>query len=439
MGVEDEVDMSELGTTSEPDTAGSGNIPGPEPRDAAAGDCAGENSDADDDGSSVDMLLDVESGSSRKSTGADTSNVMTTKPSPVSSERPTLSQLMDEDTDRGEAVASTSTQVASVSGGPFSTPSWNRPRFHSSPSVNAARSASPPGAGSLWALPRRRGRPSTGGVGRKKRQINPTPKHKPQPTPVRRGRPFVDTPDDSESDDPLQEDRQLLPTPTPVFNIRGKRLKSPAHSQGQSSPLDSIPCLKRTASLDPENERDNTQATATNDDLGSQSIPTGPGELQEVNTPNPKPNEDSLVAIRNSTPTKSTRRYTLMTPDDAKLVMKLRQVEKRRWKDINNYFPRKTCLRHWSYSHWTARLRDPPRLSWPWSHDELRKLDRLKNLDGLTWADIRSEFPGRQQAEVEFELLRLWARDHGWDGGRLFHRAVPPGESKSTNGQPVAG
>lgn len=128
-----------------------------------------------------------------------------------------------------------------------------------------------------------------------------------------------------------------------------------------------------------------------------------------------------------------------MTPDDAKLVIKLRQVEKRRWKDINNYFPRKTCLRHWSYSHWTARLREPPRLSWPWSHDELRELDRLKNLNCLTWADIRSEFPGRQQAEVEFELLRLWARDHGWDGGRLFHRAVPPGESKSTNGQPVAG
>lgn len=288
MGVEDEVDMSELGTTSGPDTAGSGNIPGREPRDAAAGD--GEDSDADDDGSSVDMLLDVESGSSRKGAGADTSNSMTAKPSPASLERRTLSQLMDENTDRGEAVASTSTQVASVSGVPFSTPSWNRPRFHSSPPVNAARSASPPGAGSLWALPRRRGRPSTGestgGVGRKKRRINLTPKQEPQPTPVRRGRPFVDTPDESESDDPLQEDRPLLPTPTPVFNIRGKRLKSPAHSQEQSSPLDSIPRLKHKAPLDPENERDETQASATNDHV-SQSIPTMSSELQEGNTPNP--------------------------------------------------------------------------------------------------------------------------------------------------------
>lgn len=79
------------------------------------------------------------------------------------------------------------------------------------------------------------------------------------------------------------------------------------------------------------------------------------------------------------------------------------------WGEILEHFPGRSTggLTKWNQFHWTKRLEDPP-LSKEWSYAERVKLDRLKDADGLSWTDIRREFPGRLLAEVEFELLKRW-------------------------------
>lgn len=416
--------LSELGTP-EPSVVKRGNTPRYEPTGAAG---EGDDSDADD-GSSIDSLFDVEPDSFRQGAGTDTDKAMTTTKANSASEWPAGSLFIDKDKDTN-GVDSTWTVPDTAKA--LSTPTWNKPHFHSTPSSNAVRSASPLGAGSLWSLPRGRGRPSGSGMGKYKKRADSTLNRKPRPTPVTQHWSSGDTSDGSESDDPLQEDHQTLPTPTPVTNIRGKRLKSPAQSQDQSPCPDYIPRLKISTPTKPEDGLHIMNVTR-NGDADPKSAPVAHAELHEVNTPGPKPNEDSLAACRNSTPTKTRRPRALMTPNEAKLVMKLRQVEKRRWDDIANYFPGKNHLRQWSCSHYSKLQKDPPRLSRPWSHEELVKLDLFKDLDGLTWAAIWSEFPGRQHAELEFALLRLWA------GDEACHNNQFPGTSMSTNGQPATG
>lgn len=423
------------------------------------------NSDADDE-SSVDSLFDVPDGRGQENggTGLDTSRATATSTTTTNradpfSERTTLSRLIDQDeAEDGDAVGNSTWRIPNTST-TFSTPNWNKSR--SQPiSSNAVRSTSPPDTGSLWALPRRRGRPSTGGTRkyRKKSDSRPesnntpviahdwasaqTPDVPPAGSPwtlprrwdragkdylgeskkgsdsipnhqfKSRSSPVMYDSETDESDDPLQEELPS-PTPTPVFNIRGRGLKSPAQRQVPSSPS-----RLRHATLsssgdsehDTEDEEELSDSDGSTSDSQSIQMPT---EVQP-NTPDPKSNKSSTLSP-NSTP-KSRHKRTFMTPNDAKLIIKLRHVEQRGWKEILNYFPdrSKDHLSRWNQTHWNQRLRNPPQMSRPWSVDELLKLDRFKDMHDLTWSGIRDEIPGRGHAEVEFELLRLWAGDDVW-------------------------
>ncbi|KAF9894369.1 hypothetical protein FE257_007872 [Aspergillus nanangensis] len=92
---------------------------------------------------------------------------------------------------------------------PFSTPTISKPAPISS--IKSIRPASPPGSGSLWALPKR----TTGGARSRsvKKPRASSEKKKHHSSPVVYDWSFAETRDGSESDDPLLEDHQPSPTP----------------------------------------------------------------------------------------------------------------------------------------------------------------------------------------------------------------------------------
>jgi hypothetical protein len=119
-----------------------------------------------------------------------------------------------------------------------------------------------------------------------------------------------------------------------------------------------------------------------------------------------------------------------MTPDEAKLIVRMRQIEGKKWKDVQEHFPQRKLISliQWNQTHWTERHDKPPRLSKPWLKEEVDKLQSFKDQQGLTWPHIRAALPGRSHAEIEFALLRLWAElDDGSKYG--FSRLV---EAKPT-------
>ncbi|KAH8429974.1 Myb-like DNA-binding domain protein [Aspergillus melleus] len=190
----------------------------PETQDEAANTDLG----ADDDRSSVDSLLDTaldvqnnlrDSLAKRARKGAEEQQkAISAAETPVQSDRKPGHNL-------SEPVESL-WRVPEINAN-FSTPTWHRSR--PKPAIQAARSESPPDAGSIWALPGRSRRstvsakkrsPKKPGAGQRSRKAASSP--------VVFDWSFAETPDGNESDDPLQEEVQPSPTPKNTVKIRGK-------------------------------------------------------------------------------------------------------------------------------------------------------------------------------------------------------------------------
>jgi hypothetical protein len=88
-------------------------------------------------------------------------------------------------------------------------------------------------------------------------------------------------------------------------------------------------------------------------------------------------------------------------------------------KKLKNLLPDRkiTQVCSWDYHHFTETRLDPPHLSAPWTKDEMDILEKLKDEDGLSWAGIKAEFPGRTREEIEHELIRLWVGEEVWNEG----------------------
>lgn len=312
----------------------------------------------------------------------------------------------------------------------FSTPTAeSRTKVAFSPQLpNLHREPSPPGSGSLWSIPRR-GRPRTDEKPKttpSKRR--PRAKRKHHSSPMARDWSFAQTPDGDESDDPLQA-FQPSPTPSRVTSVRGKCKEIPPlplnrHSEPtrqSSTPaepfsLDQVatgPERKRDPDLENENEpeddgqevhlkRDDTPNNAAFDTI-LQCDTSAWTHAQAVN----KPPEDH-------TPSKS---QGGITPNEAKLIVCMRYVQKKGWTQICDALPGRTLrqLHQWNYFHWTDRRASPPKLSAPWSPADMETLEKLKDQPGLSWFETRAELPGRSRAEIEFELLRLWVGGDVWN------------------------
>ncbi|KAJ5818199.1 hypothetical protein N7474_003790 [Penicillium riverlandense] len=282
----------------------------------------------------------------------------------------------------------------------FSTPTTTK-RVHFAPVLNTPRSASPPGAGSLWSLPKR-GRPRTDG-----RPKTTPSKRKPR---AKRNRDwsFAQTPDadSSESDDPLQEN-QASPTPSKLINIRGGEMLKAGRAQtsGQAFDLD-----KPTAAS--EDEKPDTHNIVT---LEAPTVHDNTPIRQQAETVPAQP-----LATTPSTPKRG------VTPDAARQTVRMRHIHGRKWKQISDSLPGFTWtqLYVWNQRYWTERRANPPLLSAPWSQTEQETLAWLKDQRGLSWAEIHTEFPKRSLPEIQFELLRLWVGDAVWNDEGMENSAV---------------
>ncbi|KAE8140971.1 hypothetical protein BDV38DRAFT_218250 [Aspergillus pseudotamarii] len=394
-------------------------------------------SDIDDDRSSVDSLLDtalsVQHGPDdpvRRKSLMDTDEPVTEKAKPTA-ETSTQSQILQKHSSI-EAVDSV-WRVPEING-KFSTPPLSRSR----PTVpfNVVRSASPPGAGSIWALPGKSRRNTDVAKRRsaEKCEINER-KWKPQSSPITCDWSFAQTPDGNESDDPLQENYQPSPTPKGGLKIRGKRVgpDSPGPRKDlvddcRVSPLrdDHVSRLRQTSLNSAEDQRNNSEAmnqpetTFNNVALDTHLVTKSDTKIHAISpevTLDPKitPIGGQSKSHDSTSPSKRTR--TTITPDEARLIVFLRQVQRKKWKEITDHLPWKKLaqLVQWNHLHWHERRANPPPLSKPWSSTERETLHDLKDQRGLTWHAVRARLPGRCIAEIEFELLRLWVGDDVWN------------------------
>lgn len=333
--------------------------------------------DSDDDNASVDSLLgaalSVQNGHEgdmepNPSSGTETPPIaIETTSLPGRATEPTL------DDRRHRAASVESIWRTPDVDGKFSTPAFTRAPRDPKPLISGTRSASPPGAGSLWALPTPGRKRNTDVVNKSKKQVTPARRKKKRSSTITVPRDWsfaATNPDGSESDDPLQEDYQPSPTPKSASTIRRASCRG---------------------------------------------IPVARNSTERTGRPSATPVSASKVprSVQNSTPTDSKRSRMPITPDEAKLIVRMKQVQKSSWKEIVDLLPGRTVttVTQWNHHHWTERRANPPVLSKPWSEEERRKLDRFKDQSGLSWQAVRAELPGRSQAEIEFELLHLWVGD----------------------------
>ncbi|KAE8166887.1 hypothetical protein BDV40DRAFT_225826 [Aspergillus tamarii] len=382
-------------------------------------------SDIDDDRSSVDSLLDT-----ALSVQHGPDDPVTAKAKPTA-ETSTQSQILQKHS--SIEGADSVWRVPEISG-KFSTPPLSRSR----PTVpfNVVRSASPPGAGSIWALPgkSRRNTDLTKRRSAKKCEFSER-KWKPQSSPIMCDWSFAQTPDGNESDDPLQENYQPSPTPKGGLKIRGKRLgpDTPSYRKDlvddcKVSPLrdDHVSRLHQT-SLNSVEEQCNNSETTNQPETTFTNVAFDTHLVNKSNTKihaiSPEVTQDPKItpiggqskSHDSTSPSKRTR--TIITPDEARLIVFLRQVQGKKWKEITDHLPWKKLaqLVQWNHLHWHERRANPPPLSKPWSSTERETLHDLKDQRGLTWHAVRARLPGRCIAEIEFELLRLWVGDAVWN------------------------
>ncbi|OJJ88763.1 Myb-like DNA-binding domain protein [Aspergillus glaucus CBS 516.65] len=285
--------------------------------------------DDDDDRSSVDSLLDTA----------------------MSIDNPTAKEPVDEASHSlrriDNAKNDTREPVESIWRAPEITPKFSfltpqPPPSNNKPTINynPARSVSPPGARSLWAVPQP-GRPrktNTDIPKEKKAKKDVNVKTKPKTSPKKTTAPSTSKPkqfsspvkkgdwsfaihsrgSDSESDDPLQEDIQPSPTPKNPLNIRGKSLGSVTPSRNQTSTIDG-------------------RATDSKSRFTPKTIAPTPKHLAN-DTRRRKTNSDNAPH-----PQKAIERNSRSFPS----------------RQMNH-------LRDWNKRHWSRRRANPPQLSRPW-------------------------------------------------------------------------
>ncbi|KAJ5802114.1 uncharacterized protein N7503_004564 [Penicillium pulvis] len=296
----------------------------------------------------------------------------------------------------------------------FSTPTAETRRKGGPKLPHLEREASPPGSGSLWSVPRR-GRPRT--------EVKPksTPnksrlraKRKYHSSPVAHDWSFAATPDGDESDDPLQDFQPSPSLKSVARNIRGKRMQASARTARLQSPDARLPPRPSPPGQSATEAKDNNKLQNHARNAAESHVAFDASNLHDDFDAHSQSHVfSSTMASEN--PVKSKRG---MTPDDAKLVVRMRHIQKKKWNEIHDLLPHRSRsqIYQWNLSHWTDRRANPPQLSAPWTQSELETLESLKDESGLTWLNITNRMPQRTKAEIEFEMLRLWVGDDAWHG-----------------------
>ncbi|RHZ57788.1 Myb-like DNA-binding domain protein [Aspergillus thermomutatus] len=391
----------------------------------------------DDDTKSVDSLLDCALIVPNESDEPDTRALPAGSeafPAKANTTADTSNQSQQLRGDKADEPTESIWRVPEIKG-EFSTPIFNRSR-PKLPST-AVRSASPPEAGSLWTLPGKSRRNTDGKKEKSRKKLGVGQrKHKHQSSPVVHNWSFAETPDGSESDDPLQEDYQPSPTPKTAIHIRGKKHVqiTPSRTNDERRPL--LPQQNPDSQLAMNALRGATDTKIANGAASQpqpETIKIHADQCISVDTPISEAEQHADPVIAQASTSAGAKR-TPMTPDEAKLIVRMRQIEGKKWKEVLEHFPQRKLISliQWNQTHWTERHDKPPRLSNPWSKEEVDKLQSFKDQQGLTWPGIRAALPGRSHAEIEFALLRLWAE---LDDGSKYGFAKLVSEAKPTGNQ----
>lgn len=318
----------------------------------------------------------------------------------------------------------------------FATPKLDKRHANVTPQFsNIPRQPSPPGSGSLWTVPRRRlPRSSQDGKAiatQTPSKRRPRAKRKHQSSPVARDWSFANVADSDESDDPLQEEWPSSPLPFPrqiktstkrSFDTIVKPVDKNAHaesiitSQGDTSrqsPPQADPSVHVQSGIEPDRD---DQGTHSEQSPISSAVAVEYNNLQS-DLPSPVSPHSQLATHSplKYSPAKASAKFS---PDEIKLIVRMRYVQARTWKEVLGALPGHTLsqIYQWNQVHWSDRRSCAPELSAPWSKAELKILKSLADQSGLTWVEIMTQLSERSQAEIEFELLRRWVGNDIWEG-----------------------
>ncbi|KAF7714351.1 Centromere protein Scm3, N-terminal [Penicillium ucsense] len=320
----------------------------------------------------------------------------------------------------------------------FATPNANRQPVAPSPQLpTILREPSPPGSGSLWTVPRRRlprseqkFRSTTASSPSKSR---PYAKRKYQSSPATRDWSFAEVNAGDESDDPLQEQWPSSPLPIPsqtttasrqetrssasTTPIRKAALTSPDGTRSVDSRRQSSSranqSVQKTSAMDRDyHDRDQHHSESMPPSRTTAAVDIGLSEHDLISSASPSP-AGAAQGWPSSSPIKASIKFT---PDEAKLIVRMRYVHEQPWQDIAAALPGHTLseIYQWNQIHWSDRRSCSDESPSFWSLAEADTLNTLAQESGLSWGAIMIELPNRPQSDIESELFRRWVGDEIW-------------------------
>ncbi|CRG92054.1 hypothetical protein PISL3812_09109 [Talaromyces islandicus] len=284
---------------------------------------------------------------------------------------------------------------------------WEPPKMQTPPrkevNIPDTRSPSPPTAGSLWAI-RTPGRPR--GASSKK-QIS-TKKSTPSlPSKRRRKKPVVldwsfanMKSDDSDSDDPLQEEAPSSTTQS--LKIRGR-------SNVSITPTPMKTVVRNAVSAKSNNTARKKSVRKIEYGGLKEAVPL-PGTPEVASSPQRLGSTPAHTSDKEmSSPTKIRPVEFILTPDEVKLIVKMKSESMDyTWDEIAEHLPGRTVddLQEWEDRH--PSLLDSNPTTYGWSRDELSKLDQFVEKSGIWWKDIQAALPTRSRRELESQMIKIW-------------------------------
>ncbi|ODH52090.1 hypothetical protein GX48_01643 [Paracoccidioides brasiliensis] len=291
------------------------------------------------------------------------------------------------------------------------------------------RSVSPPNSGSLWALPQT-GRPKLSRTkGRKPlgaRKILSLKRSK-----------SSDCISHSDSDDPLQNAFRSVSTPSKTRTPAKATIAASAPSTNKSStniqeltkkadssyPSPSYP-LRKSESHEPKPEDETPQPSPQNHDQRNLGIlaespsfqvnDSIKNSVESVPSPNPENDislyePDSISKIpETSKPAKLSTATEPLTPSEIRIILTLRVVQKRPWKEVYRSIPERTSgqLRHWYYIRSVDIKRcPPPQISW--TEEAKDVLESFKLQSEVSWEDLEAALEGQTRNELQCEWAKI--------------------------------
>ncbi|QSS55481.1 centromere protein Scm3 domain-containing protein [Histoplasma capsulatum var. duboisii H88] len=288
------------------------------------------------------------------------------------------------------------------------------------PIFHRYRTASPPNSGSLWAVPqsRRKKAPRTScgrSSGAQKLQSIPKPRSS---GPI----------SDSDSDDPLHESLPSLPTSSKInipaiiknaIDDPASTTEKPGGVLGTSSPLpDHGISTEEENNPRPENGIMETSpwssAKRNKERYVEPPLLRANGTIEnEVTTlseagrllADPKSITNIPTAPQ---PAKQSTAINPFTPNEIKIILIKRAVQKLPWKEVSRSVPNRTSgqLRYWYYVR-SADIKNGPPTRTPLTAKEKDILESFKSKPDVSWEDLEAAFENQTRNELQCKWAEI--------------------------------